>query len=507
MAGRILAASFGVMVLVGCATMPAWRAEPSAAQRQCRERLVAFDAAVAKAGVGDAGSARVEGFPYLRIDRLLASFAPELAASPENPRYVDWLSRLRERDAEARRIEAANLPEPFRRDLGRRHPGEPPARAANDCADTLLAEELLGPEDAPARGALRQAAVPPDHYVDAWRVLGLYPLTRLGIALGYARWREGYLDAFGAPFPPRARVSWHAPRLAPGEALDAAAAARRVREAPRSPLGLLTLRGDALRRLARHHAPVFAIETRGHDDRPGAPVWRRGPDGPLPAVDTTRAEVDVRLAHTRFRGAVLPQLVYTLWFPARTRSGALDLLGGRLDGLVWRVTLGQDGRPLIHDSIHACGCYHLFFPVPPLRRVVVPEDRDLREAPLTPLAAPRLAEGQRLHLRVAAVSHYLVGLGAGPAAPAGVLSYRLRLVDEPPDHGRRSLALPSGGRRSLFRPDGIVPATARLERFLLWPAGIRSPGAMRQWGTHATVFIGRRHFDDPFLFEDAFARP
>jgi hypothetical protein len=27
---------------------------------------------------------------------------------------------------------------------------------------------------------------------------------------------------------------------------------------------------------------------------------------------------------------------------------------------------------------------------------------------------------------------------------------------------------------------------------------------MRQWGRHATAFIGRRHFDDPRLFDDYF---
>jgi hypothetical protein len=36
--------------------------------------------------------------------------------------------------------------------------------------------------------------------------------------------------------------------------------------------------------------------------------------------------------------------------------------------------------------------------------------------------------------------------------------------------------------------------------------GIASAGAMRQWGTHATAFVGRRQFDDPFLLEEAFAR-
>jgi len=34
--------------------------------------------------------------------------------------------------------------------------------------------------------------------------------------------------------------------------------------------------------------------------------------------------------------------------------------------------------------------------------------------------------------------------------------------------------------------------------------GLSEPGAMRRWGRHATAFIGRRHFDDPWLLERYF---
>ena len=61
-----------------------------------------------------------------------------------------------------------------------------------------------------------------------------------------------------------------------------------------------------------------------------------------------------------------------------------------------------------------------------------------------------------------------------------------------------------GQRRSLFDPDGVVRGTERAERFLFWPMGIANAGAMRQWGRHATAFIGRRHFDDADLIERRF---
>jgi hypothetical protein len=67
------------------------------------------------------------------------------------------------------------------------------------------------------------------------------------------------------------------------------------------------------------------------------------------------------------------------------------------------------------------------------------------------------------------------------------------------------LSLPDGdGRRSLFGEDGLADGTERGERWFLWPAGIKSAGAMRQWGRHATSFVGRSHFDDPSMLDRLF---
>jgi hypothetical protein len=73
----------------------------------------------------------------------------------------------------------------------------------------------------------------------------------------------------------------------------------------------------------------------------------------------------------------------------------------------------------------------------------------------------------------------------------------------------RSLPYPKGARKSMFAQNSIVPGTGRLERFILWPTGVLSPGGMRQFGRHAVAFVGKRHFDDPFYMDEMFtkARP
>ena len=102
-------------------------------------------------------------------------------------------------------------------------------------------------------------------------------------------------------------------------------------------------------------------------------------------------------------------------------------------------------------------------------------------------------------IRIAQGSHYIQRIYRDVAMDG------VRYSVQPYD-GLRSLPLPGGGYRSLFRADGLVPASARPERWLLWVSGVRSPGAMRQAGRHATAFVGRRHFDDADLLARFFTR-
>ena len=84
-------------------------------------------------------------------------------------------------------------------------------------------------------------------------------------------------------------------------------------------------------------------------------------------------------------------------------------------------------------------------------------------------------------------------LAAGAASAAEGMTYALERDD----------ALRTA---KLFGPDGIVAGTERAERYALWVSGIESAGSMRQWGRQPTAFVGRRHFDEPFLVERYFTR-
>jgi hypothetical protein len=172
---------------------------------------------------------------------------------------------------------------------------------------------------------------------------------------------------------------------------------------------------------------------------------------------------------------------------------------GVFDGLLWRVTLAEDGSPLVYDTIHPCGCYHLFFPGERLRARARPAGID--EGLFAPQVLPAPMANERVVLRLAAGTHYLQQVVVEAAAAAAGVPLALRDDDE-----LRSLPLPGGGRRSVFAADGLLPGSERLERFFFWPMGVRSAGQMRQSGRHATAFVGRRHFDDPALLDRYFER-
>jgi hypothetical protein len=489
---RALAGALVCAALAGCAAAP--RQVPAVAdgREPCLEVFRRIDEATARAGVGDGMAARVPGFPYLRVNRFLASYAGE---DMSGARYTDWMSRMIALGSAGHAVELGNLPVDRAEELAHalwdidvRYVWALPAVA--ECTRRLA---RLDAADPARRVELRRAARVPDEYATWQRVAGLYWITRVPFAAGVRRWQEDTRAVFETPLsglPVRGRLRVHLPppgRLAHDEI------GRLLARAADNPLGVPDPRGADLEALFRAYAPEFVVDVAGPADEAGELGWDAG----TPRVVTRRPVVYRRVSHARYAGRALLQLNYAIWFPARPQSSAWDILAGQLDGVLWRVTLAPDGTPWVYDSMHLCGCYHLFFPTE--RAALRPQPDTLDEPAFVPQRLPRVAPGMRLALRLASGSHYLqrVTLEAGPAQ--GGIEY---IFED--DDALRSLLLPEGGRRSAFRPDGIVPGSERGERWLFWPMGVPEPGAMRQWGRHATAFVGRRHFDDPYLLERHF---
>lgn len=451
------------LFVAGCALQPVDPLPGNA----CLRHFQAVDVRIDVAAARDDGAHRPPGFPWLRSTRFLASFRHELN---DEAQWATWLEHLRSEDMAARRAELPNAGfVPADRELA----------MLDSCGQQLNASLMA---DHQARARLRLAAAVPADYSLLQRLFGAYPLALPFLKWGVSNYQqtvnEDYRRPLGELDSPGPLVLWQ-PRGPVSAAVDVATLRRNA-------LGIPVLEPGQWQTLARQHAPAWWIETGGEYDRPGAPA--HGLQGP--GVRVEQPVVYFKPAYVRWRGAVLIQLVYAIWFDERPRSSMLDPYAGRLDGVIWRVTLDVDGQPLFYDSVHSCGCYYRVYPGPSVR----PRDRLQWDAePL--LFFDSEARNSPVALRLQSGSHYLRRVVDLDAAHSDQQRhYDLRAYST-------LLSLPTarGVRRSLFGVAGLVPGSERTERWWLWPSGVPSPGAMRQWGRHAIAFTGQRHFDDPYL--------
>ncbi len=489
--------------------------------RGCADHFNRLDAAIDEAGVRDGAEARVPGFPYLRVNRFLASFVPSFAADPKLSKpgaettFQTWLGAMRELDRASRDVEISNLPAASGAAIAGLSKQELRARTS-ECAKLMMGADADHPHDSAKRKAIIDAVNVPDDYSTFKRALGIYPLAKYPFFYGVEGWQRNAaltIRSASPDAPANVGIARYVPQTDPPTPQATENVISKFQHAEKNALGMATAGAfsDAdWQKLFEIYAPIYEVETATADDRIGMLQWRSGIgtnriQDNTPAVNTDRPTSYQRVAYTRINGRSFAQLVYSVWFPSRPRRQPLDLLSGSLDSIIWRVTLDEDGTPLIYDSIHACGCYHMFFPTSRMQPKPAPAAHT--EWAFVPKSMPILGVTQRITLRLAAESHYIVGVNVG----VGTASNRNSIIDNPgvvyewrDDNELRKLDAGQGQTRSIFQLNGIIAGTERAERFFFWPMGIESAGAMRQWGRHATAFVGVRHFDDADLFDVRF---
>lgn len=435
------------------------------ADESCRAWFQALDYALAEAGVHDAGSQRIPGWPNLRSTRWLAFLQRQVA---NDDQAAQWLALAQEEARTGWVSELAQL-----------SPAPPVLAEYEDwrrqvklCLDHMAETTVF-------YGVPRIPIA--DSYADWMRVAGLYPITGTLARPSMNNYRADMARRFKRPA--RLPMRHYRPEPFPGSPPPPEELQFNPMEIPQPGIG-------AAQALLAHYAPVISVADTRIFNQPGAITFRDG----KPAVDVERPTAYTWISWTRFRGHNLLQLNYQFWFSERPRKGVFDLFGGSLDSLIWRVTLKPDGNVLLYDSIHGCGCYHKVYPV---ARGLKLEN----ENPSSPVIYPGLAPNavqQSVSLVLEPDTHYVVRVE--PFKPGQQLErYGFASADT-----LRALPAGNGDFRSLYNARGLIPLSARPERFLLWPLGVPSAGAMRQPGTHAIAFLGKRHFDDPLLLETIF---
>lgn len=458
--------------------------------QQCQRFFAKLDLSIQQQGVNDAFAVRVKHYPWLRVNRFLASYHKENLNMDE---FLAWVDRLQHLDLAARSVENQNLPSSVREPLGFSNSAALNTAVA-DCSMVMRNNDLQDTK------SLRNAIKMPSEYQSWKRVVGIYPLTSLGVFIGVNKLKKEIKTTFAKNAKKKLisnKTSVYSQQFEPQQLLTQKQTAEILTSSAQNTLRIPEPNPQQREKLFNTFAPVWAVETHTNDDRIGQPGWRNGKS----IVDTNKTKVYRLLSHTRYADKVLLQLNYIVWFPARTLTGNFDILGGHLDGITWRVTLDEDGIPLLYDSMHNCGCYHKFYPSARLQQK---PKQGYEEALFVPTTAPIVNAGERVVLKVVNLTHYIEAVKTVDATQiARTANSQYKFEDYAV---LQTLQLSSGRSRSLFRADGIIAGTQRLERWILWPMGIPEPGAMRQWGHHATAFVGQRHFDDPNLIERYFER-
>ena len=477
-----------VLLFQGCATLkPLPEPTLSVAEPACYRWLENIESTLEEYRLNDPETGHINGFPQLRVNRLLASMGDHATSTDA---FAEWLEQMRQLDTKGKKLELANLPTWVMERLVSESPVAGSLdNALEHCGKRLNNFSIHNP--AHKKILLEQTKVP-DAYQRWKRIVGLYPLVKYVATASIERLHNELGASFNVPLEKLPKLG-KLTRFAPPDnlILTPEPISAMMKASVRNPLRIPILSPFQLRQLFSHFAPVLEIDTRNDTDKIGAVGFGSNDQ---PQIDISLPTVYVNHSYTCWHGNVLLQLIYQIWLPAREKTGLLDLYGGPLDSVIWRVTLDPKGTPVAYDSIHACGCYYLLFPAKGYRAIT---PKDGAESVLSPKAITSIPFGQRLLLRLQSRTHYLQQVSLVQDKPEPTTHrYLFQELGQ-----LRSVKRPNGTKLSLYGQDGIIDDSARIERFLFWPFGIASPGAMRQWGTHAIAFIGRRHFDDPFLLE------
>lgn len=413
----------------------------------------------------------IPNFPHLRWNRFLASMAPELDTPAKKTAFAEEIKNL---TSATWAIELQNAGNDTNQAI---------VNCIKDQSNDLVAHNIPSYQY-------------PDNYNELKRVLGFYSLGVHVLRNRIQDEQQKSLSTFQTHTFDQYTVYY--PNESNRQILSEQELKQLLENATaNNPLQFPRLSAEAQQRLLAAFAPIWRIEQTTEADQIAELYWNT--ENELSANTDQPIQYN-HISYTRIGDKKFIQLNYMIFFSRRPAQQSIDLYAGFLDGLIWRITLDEAGQPLISDTIHHCGCYHQYFPH---QGRLISKDIGYFEEPRFIVPIADFNSHSKLIIDVSANEHFVIGVHPQPEnQPA--LQAKAHYSSKPYDL-LRQLPMPRGNRTAgIFANDGLIPGTDRLERWILWFSGIKSPGAMRQWGNHAIHFVGKGHFDDARLFERTF---
>jgi hypothetical protein len=450
-----------------------------------------LDAAVDQAGVRNAASFQVFGFPYLRANRFLVAIKDRLNTDAQRRQWVRWLQQL---DIEARASEIQNLPLPVVAKLTAGF-SDVPDRNVLQQKVISYSNKLLGHDQLqPGFFEILQTAVQNStEYSTVMQVFGLYPITVIPVAV-VTEMVFDEMTAWHQIPPDELPSSGTLTAYAPGRAmaysqLEIQQILIRSRQ---NPLEIPLPSAVDRQTLVAVFAPIIIPDVAAEYDKIGEVVWGEK----QLEINTDTAAAYYYFSHAFFKGEPILQINYVIWFPARDGPNSPAIERGRIDGLTVRVSLSPDGRPFMVDIMNNCGCYHFYVPRKEMVQKILPVPMAIDA--FVPTWLPDNFPRERLIIRLKSGWHQVENIDTGNIS-AGSTSYYLAAYNQ-----LEKLPRDDDTSESMFTSTGIGKDSERIEPLIFFPMGIPDIGSMRQRGHHAVKFIGRAHFDDPYLFDAHF---
>jgi hypothetical protein len=481
-----------IVLAQGCASRVSYRFENDS---QRPPEWVSFfaelDSAVYQSGVRNGAYFRVSGFPYLRANRFLVSLKERLENDAQKNQWVRLMQQL---DLAARKTEIQNLPEAEVRRLAAAFGFEPIRKKLHakliESSDTLLAHDQRRPD---FFEVLQTAVQDASEYSTLMRVFGLYPLAVIPVAIVTLRVNDEIAEWHQLPEaqrPTLGTITTYSP--AATVEFDEADVRNILERCRQNPLGIPLPSADDRQALLAIFAPVIIQDVAADYDQIGAVVWtdkRLSVRPDMPVAYTY-------ISHAYDKDEPVLQLNYVFWYSERSGPNSPRIERGNMDGLTVRVSLDPQGAPSMVDIMNNCGCYHFY--VPRKERI-----ERIRPVPLAidafvPSWLPDDYPRHRLAIYVISGWHQVGHVGT-TSRPLNVRSYQLM-----PYYQLEMLSKNDTRSESIFNSRGIGKHTERVESDIFIPMGVPQVGRMRQRGHHAIKFVGRAHFDDPYLFNKHF---
>ena len=481
-----------IVVVQGCATrgIPLFIAE-SQRPLQYERFFKQLDAAIDKAGVRNAAAYQVSGFPYLRANRFLVSLKDRLDTDAQKKQWVQMMQQL---DIEARTAEIQNLPLPAVAQLAAGFSELPDRKIILEKAiaysNKLLAHDQVQPN---FNDVLQAAVQNSSEYSTVMQVFGLYPITVIPVAIvtemvfdEMAAWHQTPPDEL----PSSGTLTVYAPaRPMDYSQQEIQQILIRSRQ---NPLAVPLPSAADRQALLAVFAPVIIQDVTAGYDKIGEVIW----DQKQLEINSDKPAAYYFFSHAYFKGEPILQINYVIWFSARDGPNSPVIERGRVDGLTVRVNLSPDGSPFMVDIMNNCGCYHFYVPRKEKVQKILPVPMAIDA--FVPTWLPDSFPQKRLAVRLKSGWHQVENIGTDSVS-AGSIFYKLMPYSE-----LETLPRDGHANESMFTSTGIGKNSERIEPLLFFPMGIPDIGSMRQRGHHAVKFIGRAHFDDPYLFDEHF---